>query len=69
MHAQAGRLCEIKFHTCDGTSKDESSTTQWINILQNNMFVFLMVVSFIVPKTGPIHLVLVGLIAGRQAGR
>ena len=39
---------------------------QWINLLQNNRSVFQTVVAFVVLKTGPIHLVLVGLTAGRQ---
>ena len=39
--------------------------TQQKNQLQNNRSVFRTVVAFIVPKTGPIHLVLVGT-AGRQ---
>ena len=43
----------------------KSSMMQWINLLQNNRFVF-TVVAFVVPKTGPIHLVLVGLTAGWQ---
>ena len=38
---------------------------QWINTRS----AFQMVVTFVVPKTGPIHLVLVGLMAGRQSGR
>ena len=42
---------------------------QRINLLQNNRSIFRTVVAFIVPKTGPIHLVLVGLMAGRQAGK
>ena len=42
---------------------------QWTNLLQNNRVVFLMTVSFAVPKTGPIHLVLVGLMAGWQADK
>ena len=42
---------------------------QQINLLQNNKSMFWIVVSFVVPKTGLIHLVLVGLIAGRQADR
>ena len=42
---------------------------QQINPLQNNRSVFRTVVAFIVPKTGPIHLVQVGLMAGWQAGR
>ena len=33
-----------------------------INVLQNNMSVFWMVVAFVVLKSGHIHLVLVGLI-------
>ena len=44
-------------------------TAQRINILRNNRFVFKTTIAFIVRKTGPIHLVLVGLTAGRQAGR
>ena len=43
--------------------------TQRINLLQNSRSVFRMVVAFVVPKTGPIHLVLVGLTAGRQADK
>ena len=47
----------------------KSSMTQWINLLQNNRSIFRTVFAFVVPKTGPIHLVLVGLTAGQQAGR
>ena len=48
----------------------KSSMMQQVNQLQNNRSVFQMVVAFVVPKTGPIHLVLVGLMAGsRPAGR
>ena len=52
----------------------KSNMTQWINLLQNNRSVLRMVVTFIVPRIGPMHLVLVGLWqasrqAGRQAGR
>ena len=45
----------------------KSSMIQQINLLQNNRSVFRTVVVFVVPKTRPIHLVLVGLTAGRQA--
>ena len=43
--------------------------TQRINLLLNNSFIFQMVIAFVMLKTGPIHLVLVGLMAGRQGGR
>ena len=42
---------------------------QQINLLQNNRSVFRTAVAFIVPKSGPIHLVLVGLTAGRPADK
>ena len=42
---------------------------QWINLLQNNRSVFQMAFAFVVSKTGPIYLVLVGLMAGGQVGR
>ena len=42
---------------------------QRINRLQNNRSVFWTVVTFVVPKTELIHLVLVGLTACQQAGR
>ena len=45
----------------------KSSMMEWINLLQNNRFVFRMVVSFVMPKIGPINLMLVGLMAGRPA--
>ena len=40
---------------------------QQVNLLQNNRSVFQTVVAFVVPNTGPIHLVLVGLMAVQQA--
>ena len=40
-----------------------SVMTQWINLLQNNRSVLWMVSAFVMLKTGPIHLVLVGLMA------
>ena len=46
----------------------KSNMTQWISLLQNNGFVFRAVVIFVVPKTEPIHLVLVGLMVGWQVG-
>ena len=45
----------------------KSNIAQWINLLQNNRSVFQTVVTFIVPKTGLINLVLVGPTAGWQA--
>ena len=42
---------------------------QWINLLQNNRSVFWMAVAFVMSKTGPIHLVLVDLMVGRQASK
>ena len=50
-------------HTRDETSKDEK---QHDAVDKYNRSVFWMVVTFVVPKTGPIHL---GLTADRQAGR
>ena len=47
----------------------KSSTMQWINLLQNNRSVFQMAFAFVVPKTRPIHLVLVGLTPSRQSSR
>ena len=44
-----------------------SIMVQWINLLQNNRSVLRMVSTSIVLKTGHIHLVLVGLTAGRVA--
>ena len=38
---------------------------QWINLLQNNRSVLQTVSAFAVLKTGPIHLVLVGLVSVR----
>ena len=66
MPKQADYIYDVKFHTCDETSKDEKQHDAVNNLLQNTIFVFQMAVSFVVPKTGPIHLVLVGLMAGRQ---
>ena len=42
---------------------------QRINLLQNNRSIFKTVVAFIVPETGPIHLVLVCLTASKLAGQ
>ena len=47
----------------------KSSMTQQINLFQNNRSVFRTVIAFVVPKTGLIHVVLVGLMAGRQKPR
>ena len=41
---------------------------QWINLLQNKS-VLQMVSAFVVLKTGPIHLMLVGLTACRLSGQ
>ena len=41
---------------------------QWINILQNNSFVNLLLLPFLCEKTGAIALVQPGLMAGRLAG-
>ena len=38
-------------------------------VLQNNRSVFQTVITFVILKTGPIHLVLVSLISGSPAGR
>lgn len=42
---------------------------KWINLLQNNRPVFYTAVTFIVIKTGPMHLVLVGLMAGKLSDK
>ena len=40
-----------------------------VNVLQNKGFVFRQQSPILREKTGPLHLALVGLTAGRQAGR
>ena len=45
--------------------KMKSSMMQQINLLQNNKSVFRIVVAFVAPKTGPIHLVLVVVLRGQ----
>ena len=50
----------------DETSKDEKQHYVVDNLLQNNRSVYRTAFAFVVPKTEPIHLVLVGLMAGRQ---
>ena len=42
---------------------------QWLNIYQNNSFVNQMRLPLLYEKSGAILLVLVGLMAGRPAGR
>ena len=40
-----------------------------VNVLRNKGFIFRQQSPILWEKTGPLHLVLVGLTAGRQAGR
>ena len=66
-HTQAGGLHDINSIKVMKLWRMKSSMMQCINLLKNNRSVFWMPVSFIVPKTGPIHLVLLGLTTGQQA--
>ena len=46
-----------------------NSMAQWVNLHQNNSFINWMRLPLLCEKSGAILLVLVGLMAGRQAGR
>ena len=55
---QVGGLYDVKFQTCDETLKDENSMTPWINLRTSKQKVCIMDSIHVVPKTGPIYLVL-----------
>ena len=60
---QASGLYDIKFHTRDVTSKDEKQPDAVNKSTSKQQVYFQTVVAFVVPKTGAIHLVLLGLMA------
>ena len=63
-HLSIHDYLSLDLKTMELTRMKGSIMAQWINLLQNNRSVLQTVSIFVVLKTGPIHLVLVGLTAG-----